>query len=129
MILSIDEVNDILDAAVEDYPEELFQELNGGILLLEDEVADPEAGEDIYIMGEYCWDEMGRYINLYYGSFVALLADEPREVWEEELRFTLRHELTHHVEGLAGERSLEHKDSAQLEAFRRGEDWPPEGEE
>lgn len=129
MILSIDEVNDILDAAVEDYPEELFQELNGGILLLEDEVADPEAGEDIYIMGEYCWDEMGRYINLYYGSFVALLADEPREVWEEELRFTLRHELTHHVEGLAGERSLEHKDSAQLEAFRRGEDWPQEGEE
>ena len=121
MILSIDEVNDILDAAVEDYPEELFQELNGGILLLEDEVADPEAGEDIYIMGEYCWDEMGRYINLYYGSFVALLADEPREVWEEELRFTLRHELTHHVEGLAGERSLEHKASAQLEAFRRGD--------
>ena len=129
MILSIDEVNDILDAAVEDYPEELFQELNGGILLLEDEVADPEAGEDIYIMGEYCWDEMGRYINLYYGSFAAVLADEPRQVWEEELRFTLRHELTHHVEGLAGERSLEHKDSAQLEAFRRGEDWPPEGEE
>ena len=129
MILSIDEVNDILDAAVEDYPEELFQELNGGILLLEDEVADPEAGEDIYIMGEYCWDEMGRYINLYYGSFAAVLADEPREVWEEELRFTLRHELTHHVEGLAGERSLEHKDSAQLEAFRRGEDWPQEGEE
>ena len=107
MILSIDEVNDILDAAVEAYPEELFQELNGGILLLEDEVADPEAGEDIYIMGEYCWDEMGRYINLYYGSFAAVLSDESRQVWEEELRFTLRHELTHHVEGLAGERSLE----------------------
>ena len=129
MILSIDEVNDILDQAVEAYPEELFQELNGGILLLEDAVPDPEAGEDIYIMVEYCWDEMGRYINLYYGSFAAVLADEPRQVWEEELRFTLRHELTHHVEGLAGERSLEHKDSAQLEAFRRGEDWPPEGEE
>ena len=129
MILSIDEVNDILDAAVEDYPEELFQKLNGGILLLEDEVADPEAGEGIYIMGEYCWDEMGRYINLYYGSFAAVLSDESRQVREEELRFTLRHELTHHVEGLAGERSLEHKDSAQLEAFRRGEDWPQEGEE
>ena len=129
MILSIDEVNGILDAAVEDYPEELFQELNGGILLLEDAMPDPEAGEDIYIMGEYCWDEMGRYINLYYGSFAAVLSDESRQVWEEELRFTLRHELTHHVEGLAGERSLEHKDSAQLEAFRRGEDWPQEGEE
>lgn len=129
MILSIDEVNDILDQAVQGYPEELLQQLNGGILLLEDEVADPEAGQDVYIMGEYCWDEMGRYINLYYGSFVALLADEPRQVWEEELRFTLRHELTHHVEGLAGERSLERKDSQQMEAFRCGADWlPDEGE-
>ena len=48
----------------------------------------------------------------------ALLADEPRKVWEEELWITLRHELTHHMEGLAGERSLERKDSEQLEQFR-----------
>lgn len=123
MILSIDEVNDILDEVYEEFPEELFGQLNGGILLLEDAMPDPDAGEDVCIMGEYCWDEMGRYINIYYGSFAALLFDEPREVWVEELRTTLRHELTHHVEGLAGERSLEHKDSAQLEAFRRGEDW------
>lgn len=123
MILTIDEVYDLLDKLAEELPEELFDSLNGGILLLEDEVADPEAGEDVFIMGEYCWDEMGRYINLYYGSFVAVLAEEPREVWEEELRITLRHELTHHVEGLAGERSLEYKDSAQLEALRSGEDW------
>lgn len=123
MILTIDEVYDLLDKLAEELPEELFDSLNGGILLLEDEVADPDAGEDVFIMGEYCWDEMGRYINLYYGSFVAVLAEEPREVWEEELRITLRHELTHHVEGLAGERSLEYKDSAQLEALRSGEDW------
>ncbi len=126
MILSIDEVNNILDEAVEEYPEELFQELNGGILLLEDAIPDPQAGENVYIMGEYCWDEMGRHINLYYGSFAALLADEPRSVWEKELRATLRHELTHHVEGLAGERSLDRKDAQQLEAFRRGEDWLPD---
>ena len=36
----------------------------------------------------------------------------------DELRTTLRHELTHHVEGLAGERSLEYKDSAQLAQFQ-----------
>lgn len=121
MILTIDEVYDILDELAEEYPEDLLAQLNGGILLLEEELPDPEAGEDVYIMGEYCWDEMGRYINLYYGSFVALLADEERDVWVEELRVTLRHELTHHVEGLAGERSLEYKDSAQLNAFRNGE--------
>ena len=128
MILSIDEVNDILDEIYDEFPEELFRELNGGVLLLEEALPDPDAGEDVYIMGEYCWDEMGRYINIYYGSFAALLFDEPRQVWVDELRTTLRHELTHHVEGLAGERSLEYKDSAQLDALRRGEDWPPEDE-
>ncbi len=114
MILSIDEVYDILDEVYAELPEALFEGLNGGVLLLEDEVPDPEAGEDVYILGDYCHDEMGRYINIYYGSFAALFFDEPREVWVDELRTTLRHELTHHVEGLAGDRSLEYKDSAQL---------------
>ena len=114
MILTIDEVNDILDQVCGEFPEALFQDLNGGILLLEEALPDPDAGEDVYIMGEYCVDEMGRYINIYYGSFAALLFDEPRRVWEDELRTTLRHELTHHVEALAGERSLELKDEAFL---------------
>ena len=118
MVLSIDEVNDILDEVYNEFPEPLFEGLNGGVLLLEDELPDPEAGPDVYVMGEYCWDEMGRYINIYYGSFAALLSDDPREVWVDELRTTLRHELTHHVEGLAGERSLVYKDSAQLEQFQ-----------
>lgn len=126
MILSIDQVNDILDELCGELPEALFQELNGGVLLLEEALPDRSAGEDVYIMGEYCCDEMGRYVNIYYGSFAALLYDEPRQVWVDELRTTLRHELTHHVEGLAGERSLEYKDSAQLEALRRGEERPPE---
>lgn len=120
MILTIDEVYDILDELAEEIPPALFESLNGGILLLEDEVPDPEAGEDIFVMGEYCWDELGRYINLYYGSFAAVLYDEPREVWVDELRTTLRHELTHHVEGMAGDRSLEYKDMAELEEFRAG---------
>ena len=126
MMLTIDEVYDILDELAEEIPPALFDSLNGGILLLEDEVADPEAGEDIFVMGEYCWDELGRYINLYYGSFAAVLAEEPREVWVEELRTTLRHELTHHVEGLAGDRSLEYRDMEELAAFQS--DWT-DGEE
>ncbi len=118
MTLSIDEVNEILNEVYEEFPPELFEDLNGGVLLLEDEATDPEVGEDIYIMGEYCHDDMGRYINLYYGSFVAVLGNAPRQVWVDELRETLCHELTHHVEGLAGERSLEYKDAAQLMQFK-----------
>ena len=118
MVLTIDEVNDMVDVVYNEVPEPLFAGLNGGVLLLEEEKPDPEAGPDVYVMGEYCWDEMGRYINIYYGSFAALLGDDPRQVWVDELRTTLRHELTHHVEGLAGERSLEYKDSAQLAQFQ-----------
>lgn len=114
MILSFDEVGEILDELAEQIPQPFFQDLNGGILLLPEECPDPENGDDLYILGEYCVDEMGRYINIYYGSFAVLFADEPRSVWVEELNTTLRHEFTHHVEGLAGERSLDYKDEAYL---------------
>ncbi len=122
MVLPIDEVNDILDAACEELPPALFDGLTGGILLSEDALPDPEAGEDVYILGEYCWDAMGQYIVLYYGSFVEVFRHKPRSVWEDELRTTLRHELTHHVEGRAGSHSLERKDEEELEAMRQGRD-------
>ena len=120
MILSFDQVGDLLDEMAEEFPEEFYQDLNGGISLLPQAVEDP-AGEDLYIMGEYCNDMMGRYINLYYGSFAALAEQEDwtEEDWEDELYTTLAHEFTHHVEGLAGERGLEIKDELELEQYRR----------
>ena len=127
MMLSIERVNQLLDEAVEDYPPQLLRQLTGGIVLLEDTVPDPDAGAEVYVLGEYCWDGLGRYIRLYYGSFAAVLSQEPEEVWAEELRRTLRHELTHHGEGLAGERSLERRDARQLEAFRSAGAYPPGG--
>ena len=121
MILTIDPCYDILDRLVEEYPEELFRDLNGGILLLEEELADPEAGEDVYIMGEYCWDEMGRYINLYYGSFAALAEREEWDdaVWEDELAITLSHELTHHMENRGGLHALDDRDAEELALWRQ----------
>ena len=64
---------DILDEMAEGFPEALFRELNGGVCLLEDTVPDSDfpPGE-MYILGEYCDDLLGQYINLYYGSFAAL---------------------------------------------------------
>ena len=120
MILSFDQVGDLLDEMAEEFPEEFYQDLNGGISLLPEAVEDP-AGEDLYIMGEYCNDMMGRYINLYYGSFAGLAEQEnwTEEDWEDELYTTLSHEFTHHVEGLAGERGLEIKDELELEQYRR----------
>ena len=121
MLLSFDKVGEILDEMAEEFPPVFYRDLNGGISLLPEAVEDPEfpPGE-IYIMGEYCDDQMGRYINLYYGSFAALAEKEDwtREEWDEELYTTLAHEFTHHIEGLALEGGLDRKDEAELAEFR-----------
>lgn len=121
MLLDFDAVGEILDEMAEEFPPVFYRELNGGISLLPEAVEDPEfpPGE-IYIMGEYCDDQMGRYINLYYGSFAALAEKEhwTRADWEDELYTTLAHEFTHHIEGLAMEGGLDRKDEIELEAFR-----------
>ena len=73
MILTIDRVNDLLDDMADSFPAALFDGLNGGINLLEEAKPDPEFPEgEMYILGEYCDDLLGQYINLYYGSFAAL---------------------------------------------------------
>ena len=118
-MLTFEEVGEILDGIAEELPRELFRDLNGGILLL------PEACQDrgdkargLYTMGEYVHDEMGRYIIIYYGSFVALYKNLPPEKLREELRETLIHEFTHHIESLAGEHGLEIEDELEVTRSR-----------
>ena len=121
MIPTYEQMGDWLEEIAGEFPDAFFEELDGGIQLEEEALPDPDfpPGE-MYIMGEYCNDQMGRYINLYYGSFAALAEEEDwtRRNWEEELYETLAHEFTHHIEGLAGERGLEIKDEAFLDRYR-----------
>ena len=122
MILSIDQVNDILDEIAEGFPAVLFEELNGGVNLLEEAMPDPEFPEgEMYFLGECCDDCLGRYINLYYGSLAAQAEQEDwtEEDWRQELRQTLAHELTHHMESRAGTHALDDRDAAELAEFRR----------
>lgn len=117
--MTIDQAEAFLDALAEAFPEALFQELNGGVNLLEEALPDNDFPEgEMYILGEYCSDLLGRYINLYYGSFAALAEKEgwDRAVWEEELKTTLSHELTHHMEARGGLHGLDDRDSAELAA-------------
>ena len=127
MILTFDQVGELLDEMAEEFPQEFYQDLNGGVCLLPEAKPDPDFPEgEMYILGEYCNDMMGRYINLYYGSFAALAEQEDwtEEDWEDELWETFAHEFTHHVEGLAGERGLEIKDEAFLEEYRAQREVP-----
>ena len=121
-MLTFDQAGDLLDEMAEEFPEEFYRDLNGGISLLPDTKADPQfpPGE-MYILGEYCDDCLGQYINLYYGSFAALAEREDwdEQTWEDELYTTLSHELTHHMEGRGGLHALDDRDAAELEEYRR----------
>ncbi|MDR0249390.1 MAG: metallopeptidase family protein [Oscillospiraceae bacterium] len=115
-MLSYAETGDLLDAMAEELPEEFFNDLNGGIVLLPQSKLHPESGGgDVYILGEYHRDAvLGRRIVIYYGSFEAVYPLAGREAVTRELRKTLRHEFTHHIESLAGERGLERKDEEDM---------------
>ena len=109
-MLSFEQAGKLLDEAVEALPEGIFDDLNGGVNLIPGEKRDEDGN---YIMGLYHHDEMGRWIEIFYGSFAALYAGADDETAADELIKTLHHELTHHVENKAGDRTLEHWDEEQ----------------
>ena len=117
---TIDDVSDILDDIVDEIPEDLFKDLNGGIILLEEEKPHPSNIGPLYILGEYHNRRgMGRYICIYYGSFMRLFGHYSKDRLRKRLRETLLHEFTHHLESLAGERGLEIQDAINMEKYRR----------
>ena len=120
-MFSIDEVHEILDEVAAELPEEIFHDLNGGVSLLPEtkrSVSDPDGG--LYTLGEYRRDQMGRYIVIYYGSVRAVHGRDSREELRVNLKKLLTHELTHHLESLAGERDLEIEDEIKMDDYLRG---------
>ena len=115
---TIDEINEMLDEIASELPGGLFSELNGGVNLL-DEIKksnkDPNGG--LYTLGEYHRDQMGRYIVIYYGSLMAVYGKSSQKKLRKHLRDVLTHELTHHLESLAGDRSLEIEDEIDLQDY------------
>ncbi len=118
-MVSIEETEKMLDEIASGLPPEIFTELNGGIILLPDTMLD-EAGDDLYILGEYfSGGSLGRYISIYYGSFAAVFSDLDKDEFKAELEITLKHELTHHIESLAGEDDLDDEDDAYMAEYLR----------
>jgi predicted Zn-dependent protease with MMP-like domain len=117
-MITIDEAWDILEEAAEELPKEFFESLNGGVSLVPESKRHPDSG-GLYILGEY-HDEpmgMGSYIILYFGSFQRVCAGMSYEEIRQELRKTLRHEFTHHVESLAGVNDLARRDEEEMDAY------------
>ncbi|HBT47818.1 MAG TPA: hypothetical protein DEA73_08095 [Peptococcaceae bacterium] len=115
--LSFQEFRRLAGRVVDEIPSPLCRDLNGGFVVLPTQKRDG----DLLVLGEYVWDDLvGRRIVLYYGSFAALLGGSPRKIWEREVRETVRHELRHHLESLAGVDDLTREDLEFLERFREG---------
>ena len=111
-MLTYEQAGDMLDDLVDELPEEIFKNLNGGVSFVDEDVRDDDGR---YTLGMYFHDKMGRHIELYYGSFVELYGDMDDETFRRRLKSTLHHELTHHIENQAGDRSLERWDERQAE--------------
>ena len=117
---TIDEISDMLDDIVDEIPLELFKDLNGGIILLEECKSHPESMGNLFVLGEYHHRQgMGRYIIIYYGSFMRLYQHLRPEQLRARLKETLLHEFTHHLESLAGEKGLEIQDKLDLQRYRQ----------
>ena len=124
-MISIDEMEEMLEQITTEFPEAFYEKLNGGISLL------PEAKQSehsrsgrggLYTLGEYHYNAMGRYICIYYGSFVRIYGHLDKAALYRELKKTVAHEFTHHLENLAGERGLEIQDELDLEKYLYGGD-------
>lgn len=119
-MVSIDEFEKILSEITDELPEDLFVNLNGGIRLIPEAKIHPESVKnDLYIMGEYHYDSvMGRYISIYYGSFMRTCGYLPLPVLRERIAHTLKHEFRHHLESQGGQRDLEIIDDTQIQEYK-----------
>lgn len=121
-MLTFEEAQEALTEIADQIPPEIYRQLNGGILLLPESKMHPEAvNGDLYILGQYHYDPQGfgRYITLYYGSFCKAHGNLPDRQFVAKLKDTLNHELIHHLEHLAGDKSLEIQDEIDIAQYRR----------
>ena len=116
-MLSFEDAATYLDDVVDELPDVILRELNGGISFVPHEKRNGKS-PSMYILGEYIKNkQMGRYIVIYYGSFVKLHSNCTDEFVRKRLKEVLIHELTHHNESLAGDHDLELKDIIQQNHF------------
>lgn len=117
-VLTEAEAEAYLSEIVDEFPKEFFKELNGGITLTQRTVPS-QHGHGLYVLGSYNYQPygLGRYIAIHYGSFVRLYGGASIARQKKALYDVLKHELTHHIESLAGVRDLEEKDRIFLAKY------------
>ena len=115
-MLSFDEFEETLQSLAAEIPEKYYVDLNGGVHASPLWKIHPQSrGCELSILGEYHVEYgLGRFIVIYYGSFQHVYPNLADDVLRLEMKKVLEHELTHHLESLAGEKDLEIADAVQL---------------
>lgn len=118
-MITFDWAREVLTEIADALPRPIFNDLNGGVILLPDIVHD---GDGLLILGQYHVDPMGfgRYVTINYGSLTEAYGHLPPHIFEKKLKDVLCHELLHHLESLSGERSLEIQDEIDKARMLRG---------
>lgn len=120
--MTYDQMRAALDEIADSVPGEIYTNLNGGIILSPETKIHPKSvGNELVINGEYHNDPygMGRYIVLYYGSLMRTYGHLSVEKLKKKVKEVLYHELIHHLENMAGDKSLEKRDSELLDRYLR----------
>ena len=120
-MIGIKEFNRIVSDLLDEFPEEFFRELSGGVIVSEATlIPDYARSNDLYTMGQYQEFSGVRQIVVFKGSFDRVYpwveAPEAREL----LRGILRHEFRHHLENLGGihnSSSLEAEDEREKQTY------------
>jgi hypothetical protein len=119
-MLSFEDVQEALTGIADEIPQPIYEGLNGGVILLPERKLHPQnVAGDLYILGEYHVEPrgFGRYITLYYGSFRRVHGHLSDDALIRELKAVLFHELTHHLESLAGDATLEYRDEDDIARY------------
>ena len=92
-----EEFSALLEALADELPDVFFEGLNGGVIVSDEAPTHPDSRDEepLYTLGQYCCDQLGRYIVLYYGSFSRVFRRLSPEALERQMRKTLRHEFRH----------------------------------
>lgn len=119
-MLSFEQVQEYLTQVADDLPDEIYSDLSGGVILLPETMESPKSvNGDLFVLGQYHYDPcgLGRYVTIYYGSFCHLFSAMGDNFWRVKLREVLHHELIHHLESKAGDKSLVRQDERDYEEY------------
>ena len=118
-MVDIDRFHEMVEELAAEIPEALTAQLNGGIHTRPEPL--PSSQINGYILGQYHQQHagLGRYIVLYYGSFEAMFSHLDEDLIKEKIGEILLHELTHHLESLAGVNDLVAEDNRNLAKWKK----------